>query len=166
MCTIDGIRKYKVCTIDGIRKYKVCTVDGIRKYKVCTITGIQKYKVCTIPGIRKYNVCTIDGIRKYKVCTIPEIRKYKERTIFVCTKYVLILSAYFPCGMGVRIQPKPALRRVVRGDYLRDMSYPLPRPIACRVFLHAMGRMSWDSFALGCPGSGNILFLRRMSSYL
>ena len=27
------------------------------------------------------------------------------------------------------------------------------------------GRMSWDSWALGCPGSGNILFLRRMSSY-
>ena len=25
--------------------------------------------------------------------------------------------------------------------------------------------MSWDSWALGFPGSGNILFLRRMSSY-
>ena len=31
-----------------------------------------------------------------------------------------------PCGMGVRIQQTPAFRRVVRGDYLRDMSYPLP----------------------------------------
>ena len=35
-----------------------------------------------------------------------------------------------PCGMGVRIQPTPALRRVVRRDYLRDMSYPLP-PAYC-----------------------------------
>ena len=65
-----------------------------------------------------------------------------------------------PCGMGVRIQPTPALRRVVRGDYLRDMSYPLPPGHSCRVFLHAMGLMSWDSSALGCPGPGNILFLR------
>ena len=31
-----------------------------------------------------------------------------------------------PCGMGVRIQPTPALTRAVRGDYLIDMSYPLP----------------------------------------
>ena len=75
-------------------------------------------------------------------------------------------SSIAPCGMGVRIQPTPALRRVVRGDYLRDMSYPLHRLIASRDFLHAMGRMSWDSWALGCPGSGNMLFLRRMSSYL
>ena len=33
---------------------------------------------------------------------------------------------FTPCGMGVGIQPTPALRRVVRGDYLRDMSYSLP----------------------------------------
>ena len=33
-------------------------------------------------------------------------------------------------SLGVRIQPTPALRRVVRGDYLRDMSYPLP-PAHC-----------------------------------
>ena len=27
--------------------------------------------------------------------------------------------------LDIRIQPTPALRRVVRGDYLRYMSYPL-----------------------------------------
>ena len=36
----------------------------------------------------------------------------------------------YPCGMGVRIQPTPALLRVGRGDYLRDMSCPLP-PAHC-----------------------------------
>ena len=35
----------------------------------------------------------------------------------------------------------------------------------CLVFLHAMRRMSLDSVTLGCPGSGNILFQRRMSSF-
>ena len=32
--------------------------------------------------------------------------------------------------MGVIIQPTPSLRRVVRGDYLSYMSYPLP-PAHC-----------------------------------
>ena len=41
-----------------------------------------------------------------------------------------------PCGMGVRIQPTPALRRVVGDDYLRDMSYPLP-PAHCMLGLLA-----------------------------
>ena len=68
--------------------------------------------------------------------------------------------------MGVRIQPTPAFRRVVRGDYLRDMSYPLPPAHCMQGLLHAMGRMSLDNGALGCPGLGNILFLRLMSSYL
>ena len=35
-----------------------------------------------------------------------------------------------PVAWGVRIQPTPALRRVVGGDNLRDMSYPLP-PAHC-----------------------------------
>ena len=34
------------------------------------------------------------------------------------------------------------------------------------VFLHAVRRMSLDIWALGCPGSGNMLFQRRMSSFL
>ena len=33
---------------------------------------------------------------------------------------------YLPLWHGVRLQPMPSLRRVVRGDYLRDMSYPYP----------------------------------------
>ena len=33
-------------------------------------------------------------------------------------------------------------------------------------FLHAVRHMSLDSWALGCPGSGNLLFQRRMSSIL
>ena len=51
----------------------------------------------------------------------------------------------FPCGFGVRIQPMPALTRVVRGDYLSDMNCPLPPAHCMLVVLHAMGRMSWDS---------------------
>ena len=43
---------------------------------------------------------------------------------------------FYLCGMGVRIQPTPAQRRVVRGDYLRDMSYPLP-PANCMKGLFA-----------------------------
>ena len=33
------------------------------------------------------------------------------------------------------------------------------------VFLYAVRRMSLDSWAPNCPGSGNILFQRRMSSF-
>ena len=32
--------------------------------------------------------------------------------------------------------------------------------------LHAVGRMSLDSWALGCPGTDNILFQGRMRSFL
>ena len=39
------------------------------------------------------------------------------------------------------------------------------RLIECWVFLHSVERMSLDSWALGCPGSGNILFHRRMSFF-
>ena len=35
---------------------------------------------------------------------------------------------------------------------------------ACMAFLHEVTRMSSESWALGCPGSGNILFQRRMNS--
>ena len=38
--------------------------------------------------------------------------------------------------------------------------------VACMAFLHAVRRMSLDSWALGYPGSGNMLFQRRMSSIL
>ena len=55
----------------------------------------------------------------------------------------------------IRIQSTFALVRVVRGHAIT----------ACLVFLHAVSRMSLDSWALGCPGSGNILFQRRMSSF-
>ena len=34
------------------------------------------------------------------------------------------------------------------------------------VCLHVVRRMSLDSSALGCPGSGNILFQKRMSFFL
>ena len=51
---------------------------------------------------------------------------------------------YAPCGMGVRIQPTPALRCVVGGDYLRDMSYPLP-PAHCM-----QGLLAWNgAYELG-----------------
>ena len=39
------------------------------------------------------------------------------------------------------------------------------RLIAGMAFLHAVRPMSLDSWALGCPGSGNILFQRRMKSF-
>ena len=43
---------------------------------------------------------------------------------------VMITLLYFPLCLGVRIQPTPALRRVLRGDYLMAMSCPLP-PANC-----------------------------------
>ena len=39
------------------------------------------------------------------------------------------------------------------------------RLIECWVFLHSVGSMSLDSWALGCISSGNILFHKRMSSF-
>ena len=60
-----------------------------------------------------------------------------------------------PCGRGVRIQPTTALGS--------DLYH---RPIACRVFLHAMGRMSWDSWALGCPSPGNKLAVPKADEFL
>ena len=53
-------------------------------------------------------------------------------------------------------------RRLIIGYKL---SYIYHRLTVCLVFLHAVRRMSLDSLALGCPGSGNILFQMRMSSF-
>ena len=53
---------------------------------------------------------------------------YKLNIIMHIKTFMYIL--FCPCGMEVRIQPTPALRCVVRDDYLRDMSYPLP-PAHC-----------------------------------
>ena len=76
-----------------------------------------------------------------------------------------MFNPHVPVAWGLEYSQEYSLRRVVRSDYLRDMSYPLP-PIHCiQGLLACNGRMSWDSWALGCPGSGNILFLRGMSSY-
>ena len=69
----------------------------------------------------------------------------------------------------IRIQPMcvcdtpwcVSQRRLIMGYKL---SYMYHRLTAFMVFLHAVRRMSLDSWALGCPGSGNILFQRRMSS--
>ena len=50
-------------------------------------------------------------------------------------------------------------RRLIKG-------YKLPYITGCPIYkLHALRRMSLDSWALGCPGSGNTLFQRRMSSF-
>ena len=46
------------------------------------------------------------------------------------------------------------------------LSYTTRLLYARSVLLHALRRVSLDSWALGCPGSGNILFQRRMSSFL
>ena len=59
-----------------------------------------------------------------------------------------------------------AIVLVVRGDQSWDINCPIP-PAYCMLGLLACSeRMSLDSSALGCPGSGNILFQRRMSSFL
>ena len=56
---------------------------------------------------------------------------YVIQMLYICYMFVMLgYVIHTPCGMGVRIQPTPALMRVVRGDYLRDMSYPLP-PAHC-----------------------------------
>ena len=55
--------------------------------------------------------------------------------------------------MGVRIQPTPALRHVVRGDYLRDMSFPLP-PAHCMQGLLACN----GAYELGWWGTGLSMF--------
>ena len=44
-----------------------------------------------------------------------------------------------------------------------ELSYTTGLLYVCWVFLHAVGLMNLDSCALGCTGSGNILFQRRMN---
>ena len=80
--------------------------------------------------------------------------------IFRCLSDFELLTTQFPVGAlgpavwGIRIQSSFALVRVL---YHRLIVY--------LAFLHAVRRMSSDSWALGCPGSGNILFHRRMSYF-
>ena len=45
-----------------------------------------------------------------------------------------------------------------------DINCPIPPAYCMLGLLASVRRMSLDSWALGCPGSGNILFQRRMSS--
>ena len=71
-----------------------------------------------------------------------------------------------PVAWGFRIQPTFALVRVVRGDLSWDIHCPIPQAHCMLGLLaYVVRRMSLDSWALGCPGSGNILFQRRMSSF-
>ena len=58
--------------------------------------------------------------------------------------------------MGVRIQPAPALMRVVRDDNLRDVNYPVP-PAHCMLGLLACNGAYELGQTLGCNGSGNIV---------
>ena len=44
-----------------------------------------------------------------------------------------------------------------------DINGPIPPAYCMHGFLHAVRHTSSDSWALGCPGSGNILFQRQMS---
>ena len=67
---------------------------------------------------------------------------------------------FAPVVWGIRIEPTVALVRVVRGDESRDVNCPIP-PAYCMTYVHALRPMSLDSWALGCPGYGNILFQRR-----
>ena len=76
-----------------------------------------------------------------------------------------LFQSLSPVVWEIRIQPTFALVHVVRVDLSRDMNCPMHLLIECWVFLHSVGRISLDSWALGCPGSGNILFHRRMSFF-
>ena len=46
------------------------------------------------------------------------------------------------------------------------MGYKLSYATGSRYIYASVRRMSLDSWVLGCPGSGNILFQRRMISFL
>ena len=69
------------------------------------------------------------------------------------------------CGLGIRIQKTPTVIHVPRGDKLNDMNSPIQPAYCMPLCLNAFGRMSYDSQALGCPGSGNILLQRRMNYF-
>ena len=54
-----------------------------------------------------------------------------------------IIIINFPCGLGTRLQPMPALMRVVRGDHIRDVNCPTP-PAHCMLCLLACnGAYKW-----------------------
>ena len=63
--------------------------------------------------------------------------------------------------LGIRIQLTFSLVLVERDRGIYTVIYHWL--IVLLVFLHAVRRMSLDSWALGCPCSGNILLQRRMS---
>ena len=71
--------------------------------------------------------------------------------------------------MGVRIQPTPALRRVVRGDYLRDMSYPLPPAHCMQGLLACNGAYEYtvpkEQYIQVIYCSGNILDCKEQSRF-
>ena len=76
--------------------------------------------------------------------------------------------------MGVRIQPTPALRRVVRGDYLRDMSYPSALAYCMPGLLDCIGAYDLGKLGTGLsrsrlytvPKADEFLFIRRTNGIL
>ena len=68
---------------------------------------------------------------QFVVDSVINVKSWGRQLKRGCTAAEIQYDRFRPCGMGVRIQPTPALRRVVRGDYLRDMSYPIAYKVCC-----------------------------------
>ena len=70
-----------------------------------------------------------------------------------------IISIFLLCGLGdynlANVFTCACHKRRLFMGY--KLSYTTGLLHACMVFLHAVRRMSLDSWALGCPGSGNIV---------
>ena len=62
-----------------------------------------------------------------------------------------------PCGLGVDIQPTPALMCIIRDDNLRDINCSIPLANCMLHFLVYNWVYELGQLALGCPGSGNML---------
>ena len=71
----------------------------------------------------------------------------------------------YPCGLGdqnsANVCPCACRKRTNHG-----ILTVLYHQLTVCFFLHVVRRMSLDSWALGCLGSGNILFQKRMSFFL
>ena len=100
-------------------------------------TVCVRYVFCTMPNGSvgaQYSVChmlysVVQCIYILHVYTAVNYYYHNVHYSPVC-----VLFSYFGniniSYFGLDIGNSPALRRVVRGDYLRDMSYPLP-PAHC-----------------------------------
>ena len=68
-----------------------------------------------------------------------------------------------PCGLGDKNSANVCPCACRKRSLTKGYNCPSHQLTEYMALLHAVRRMSLDSWALGCPGSGNILFQRRIS---